>query len=121
MNPHYDLVGALEERTEANEMLWDAGEMRPDFLDDPALRLVPWASTDNGEFIYWVVDPARAPDEWEVAVNEARGDDWQKFPLGFSGFLSAVLQGEITSELLSSDFPLAVHQFEPSDPARRMA
>src|SRR5579859_3077342 len=51
-NEYYDLAEATEERTEAFDYLWDSSEDRPAELNGTGARLVPFASTDNGEFLY---------------------------------------------------------------------
>lgn len=111
-NRSYDLIRAINERAEAFEMLWEAGEPKPSQLEDAENRLIPWASTDNGEFLYWLVQPQVSPDNWNVMVNEARGEEWEYFPLGCMEFLVGALTGSIRSEILSSQFPLSVHEFQ---------
>ncbi|WP_143676655.1 SMI1/KNR4 family protein [Streptomyces sp. TLI_146] len=64
LNQHYDLIRAYAERTEALEMLREDGEEKPDGLDAPGRRLIPWASTENGEFAYWIAAPEVHPNEW---------------------------------------------------------
>ncbi|MFF5185530.1 SMI1/KNR4 family protein [Streptomyces sp. NPDC000345] len=113
-NRHYDLLRSVAERDEAFEMLWDDGEPKPAQLEAPDTRVIPWASTDNGEFLYWLVRPGSHPDEWTVMVNEARGDWWEHFEIGCAELLVRLLAGEVRSEILSSSFPMTVHEFRAS-------
>lgn len=113
-NRHYDLLRSVAERDEAFEMLWEDGEPKPAQLESPGSRVIPWASTDNGEFLYWLVQPGSRPDEWTVMVNEARGEWWEHFDVGCAELLARLLTGEIRSEILSSSFPLQVHEFRSS-------
>ncbi|MFF4342993.1 SMI1/KNR4 family protein [Kitasatospora sp. NPDC001540] len=113
-NASYDLVDADEERAEANQWLWDGGEEKPAELEGADARLVPWASTDNGEFLYWLARPGEDPDEWTVMVNEARGPRWEHLDMGCTRFLAAVLSGDLRSEILSDSFPTDPHAFLPS-------
>jgi hypothetical protein len=76
VNKGYGLIEAYDEQTEALDMLWDEGEPRPAEMTIPGSKLIPWASTDNGEFLYWQVPPGSRPGAWKVMVNEARGGDW---------------------------------------------
>lgn len=114
VNRHYDLQRSMEERADAFEMLREFGESPPVQLSVRGSKIIPWASTDNGEFLYWLALPGVDANEWTVMVNEARGDWWEHFHLQCSEFLTGLLTGEIRSEILSSSFPLPVHEFRPS-------
>jgi hypothetical protein len=109
---YHDLVGNAEERAEAFDYLWDEPEEMPAELREPGARFIPWASTDNGEFIYWVARPGQEPDEWSIVINEARGECYERHQMGFARFLLAALTGEIRSEILSDHyFPSTPHTF----------
>ncbi|MGW7709114.1 SMI1/KNR4 family protein [Streptomyces sp. NPDC054771] len=114
VNRYYDLERSKCERDEAFQMLWEFGEPKPELLEVPGSRLVPWASTDNGEFLYWLIRPGIDPSGWTIMVNEARGDWWEHFELGCSELLVSLLAGEIRSEILSTSFPSRVHEFRSS-------
>ncbi|MFI9785128.1 hypothetical protein ACIHEI_16710 [Kitasatospora sp. NPDC051984] len=113
-NEYYDLFEAVEERAEANEYLWSSSEPKPAQLDHADARIIPWASTDNGEFLYWLAQPGQHPDQWTVMVNEARGPWWEHFDLTLTRFLARSLTGETRSEILSDLFPSDPHDFRPS-------
>ena len=113
-NDNYDLVDNDEERTEAFEYLWDGDEGKPRGMEEEGARLIPWASTDNGEFLYWLTRPGQDPDTWTVMVNEARGSDWEHFDTGFAPFLLAVLNATLHSGILSDRFPTTPHGFRPA-------
>ncbi|MFD8483920.1 SMI1/KNR4 family protein [Kitasatospora sp. NPDC059673] len=113
-NEFYDLFEAVEERAEANEDLWSGGERKPAELGHADTRIIPWASTDNGEFLYWLAESGQSPDQWTVMVNEARGPWWEHFDLTLTRFLAATLTGEIRSQILSDHFPSTPHDFQPS-------
>lgn len=112
-NESYDLIDSDEERSEANEYLWDGGERKPAEVDGTGARLIPWASTDNGEFLYWLAHPRQNPDAWTVMINEARGPWWEHFDMGFTPFLAAAVAGDFRSEILSDAFPTPTHGFRP--------
>ncbi len=59
--------------------------------------------TDNGEYVFWVTEPADDPDSWRIAVNEARGPDWYTFDGGLVAFLAAVFSGRIDVPLFPDD------------------
>ena len=111
-NPYYDLGEVASERVEALEDLWHRGEERPDELaQETGARVFPWATTDNGEVVYWLINPGAAPGDWVVMVNEARGPEWERFDVGCLEFLAGVLDGRIASDILSSRFPTSPHSF----------
>lgn len=112
-NRNYDLSRSIDERAEAFSLLWGEGEPKPVQLASEGNRVIPWASTDNGEFFYWFVRPEQSPEEWTVMINEARGESWEHFSVGCVALLTGLLSGQIYSDLLSSSFPLAANKFEP--------
>ncbi|MEV0373918.1 SMI1/KNR4 family protein [Streptomyces sp. NPDC050636] len=115
-NEHYDLIEWYEQQAEALEDLWEF-ERKPTELAENGTRVIPWATTDNGECLYWLVRPGENSDQWTVMVNEARGDRWKHFPITCTEFLVSVLTGELHSDILSSFFPLPVHEFRQLDSA----
>jgi hypothetical protein len=113
-NPGYDLLDSVTERAEALEYLWSSSEEKPARLTEAGARLIAWASTDNGEFAYWLARPGQHPDDWTVMINEARGECWEHFDMGFARFLRSTLTGVVTSEILTDAYPTSPHVFEPS-------
>ncbi|MFJ3492990.1 SMI1/KNR4 family protein [Streptomyces sp. NPDC086091] len=112
-NRHFDLLRLIEERDEGFELLWEDGEPQPpSMLQNPGSRVIPWATTDNGEFLYWLADSGMPSESWPVLVNEARGAWWEHFDVGCVEMLVGLLSGEIRSEILSRSFPLPRHTFE---------
>ncbi|MFD7555719.1 SMI1/KNR4 family protein [Streptomyces sp. NPDC059835] len=109
-NENYDLVHRARNQAEDLEGLWEF-EKKPAELAVAGSRVIPWATTDNGECLYWLVLPGREPDEWTVMVNEARGERWEYFPVSCTQFLASSLDGELQSAILSSLFPRSVHEF----------
>ena len=112
-NDSYNLVDSVEERAEALDYLWSSSEEKPGELDEAGARLIPWASTDNGEFLHWLARPGQDPDDWTVMVNEARGEWWEHFDMGFARFLLSSLIGDVSSEIISYAFPASIHDFQP--------
>ncbi|MFJ8542384.1 histone-like nucleoid-structuring protein Lsr2 [Streptomyces sp. NPDC093586] len=51
-------------------------------------------ATDNGEYLFWITDPATDPDRWRIAVNEARGPRWYTYDGTLTAFLTGVLTGQ---------------------------
>lgn len=109
-NENYDLVTWARNQAEDLEDLWRF-EKKPAELEVEGSRVIPWATTDNGECLYWLVRPGLDPDQWTVMVNEARGDRWEHFSVSCTQFLASSLDGELRSSLLSSSFPSAGHEY----------
>ncbi|MFJ3926264.1 histone-like nucleoid-structuring protein Lsr2 [Streptomyces sp. NPDC090022] len=73
-------------------------------------------STDNGEYLFWVTDPADDPDHWRVAVNEARGPGWYTFDGNLTAFLTTVLSGQTRVPLFPRGLTDRTPGFTPSQP-----
>ncbi|MFJ8675469.1 SMI1/KNR4 family protein [Streptomyces sp. NPDC093589] len=109
-NGHYELVHHAREREESYEVLWMI-EDKPPELEVEGSGIIPWATTDNGEFLFWRTLPGQRPDQWTVILNEARGDRWEHYEMNCTDFLLATLTGEVRSRILWSAFPLEQHVF----------
>ncbi|WP_298557468.1 SMI1/KNR4 family protein [Streptomyces luteogriseus] len=109
-NENYDLIEWAENQAEDLEDLWEF-EKKPAELEVEGSRVIPWAVTDNGECLYWLVRSGHEPDQWTVMVNEARGDRWEHFPVSCTQFLASSLDRQLHSSILSSMFPRASHEF----------
>lgn len=112
-NDVYDLLKISAEREEANASLWQF-EDKPEEMETAGNRLVCWATTDNGEYLYWLVQPDDDPDSRTILINSASGEDWERYDMTVTRFLAAVLGGEVRSEILWDKFPLPHHEFRPA-------
>jgi hypothetical protein len=113
-----DLIGFIEERAEALEYLWGSSEDKPRELAGPDDRLIAFAMSDNGEYVYWLAKAGQDPDDWTVMVNEARGEWWEHYDMSFTQFLLSSLTGEIQCEIISYAFPASPHSFRSfADPS----
>ncbi|MCH5584750.1 SMI1/KNR4 family protein [Shimazuella sp. AN120528] len=110
---HYDIMKHDLERAEAYESLWEY-ERKPDEIEDGKHRLIPWATTDNGEYLFWLVRKGeeRNPDNWPVMINAAKEDEWEYFPMGCVAFFVQALERKVISQILSYAFPLTKHKFQ---------
>ena len=111
-NQNLGLVRQHRARLDALRTLRDSGEAVPFNVKESAEELIPWAITDNGDACYWVISGSDDPDEWVVAVNEARGPLWKSFELSASEFLVAVLSGDLRVDVFPDDFPSDSPTFE---------
>ena len=100
----YDLASWAAEREMALELLWDAGEEIPPEIDRESDRLIAWASTGDGEYIYWVVSRKGSfPAGRRIAVQNYDGD-WEFFDLSCTEFLLRWVNRELNTNLISSTF-----------------
>ncbi|MFF8394783.1 hypothetical protein [Streptomyces sp. NPDC016172] len=90
----------MQQQAEDLESLWEF-EKKPAELEVEGSRVIPWATTGNGECLYWLVRPGHEPDQWTVMVNEARGDRREHFQLSCTQFLTSPLDRELHSNILS--------------------
>lgn len=90
-NPHVDLVVQRDQRLWALREVRDGGEEFPLPIFPEPGGVLPLGGTDNGDTLYWVTSgPA---DEWQVAINEARGPTTDVYPGNLTGFLIDWLTG----------------------------
>lgn len=107
----YDLVSAVIEREMALELLWDAGEEVPAAIDRENDRLIAWASTGDGEYLYWLV-PEKNDSQVRrrIAVQDYDGD-WEFFDFSCTEFLLRWINGQLDTNLISSAFAEFEHSF----------
>lgn len=72
--------------------------------------LFPFAGTDNGDTIYWITEGE--PNEWRVAVNDARSPMFEEFKCGAVAFLYGILTQRIVSRVLPRDFAVSAAGFK---------
>lgn len=97
--------------------------MRQDFLSDYPRpdypekgSFLPWAVTDNGETIVWLVDGEA--DSWRVAIHSSDQGEEEVYDFGCVEFLSKLLTKDISSNILPVQFSSAAlekHFFTPID------
>lgn len=73
--------------------------------------------TDNGEYIFWIMDPVDQPDRWRIAVNEARSLQWFTFNGSLTEFLASVLNGQTKVPQFPHSLLEETPAFTPSHPA----
>ncbi len=90
------------------EELWDFEE-KPGELEEEGSFVVPWATTDNGEWLFWRASPDVHPDSWTVLLNEAHGEEWEHYEMTCTEFLVAAPSGDVAptfSGLVSRNRPV---------------
>lgn len=62
--------------------------------------LIPFGSTDNGDYLLWL--PDGAPEQWKVVVWD-RGGDFEVFDCDLTDFLAGVATGAIRPKAFPDD------------------
>ena len=78
--------------------------------------LLPWGTTANGDWGYWLTTPSDDPDAWEVVVSVDRGPDWFRHPGPLTRFLVEILDGTTKVPFFPDDFPSSAASFAPVGP-----
>jgi hypothetical protein len=102
---HFRLDDYGEEMLKVLRELRAGGEEMPRPIHPEPGGLLPWGVTSNGDWGYWVTDPAAQPDLWPVAVNVGRGPEWYEHPGPLTRFLREALDRTITIPFFPDDFP----------------
>lgn len=94
-------------------------ELKQDFPDDysrptfPALgSFLPWAITDNGDTLVWVLDGAPA-ENWKVGVMASDQVDEEISDFNFVEFVVRLLDKKIVSSILPQQFLDMEKEFQP--------
>ncbi|MFG2815846.1 histone-like nucleoid-structuring protein Lsr2 [Streptomyces sp. NPDC048410] len=95
-------------------------------LPHPPENLFAMGVTGNGDYLFWVTQPADTPDEWTVAVNEALRAPWFAYDGSLTEFLVSVLSGTTTVPMFPTDLldhapaftPSALESSTPTTPGR---
>jgi hypothetical protein len=112
-NDVYDLLKISAEREEANDALWEY-EDKPVEMETEGNRLVCWATTDNGEYLYWLIQPGDTPASRPILINSESGEEWERYDMTVTQFLTGVLNGELHTDIFFDRFPLPSHEFRPA-------
>jgi len=78
-------------------------------------QLLPVAGTDNGNTVYWNMRTPGAPDDWTIAVDQARNDQWYLFEGGIVSFLVATFVDRLRVPVFPEDLSREASSFVPVD------
>lgn len=112
--PAVDLEEQISDSAWALGELQKGGERIPYRLTAPA-EIIAIGRTDNGDILYLVRNDLSEPDTWTIAVNEARGDEWNEFDGGITDFLASALSRSRRYSVFPTSFPMDAVPFEPYD------
>lgn len=102
-NENLNLEAQLHTQLTALSELQTYGEILPYRLFPEQDGIFPFASTENGDILFW--QTKGMPDEWTVVVNEARSPEWEMFAMTMSEFLLKTLKRQIHPKAFPSAFP----------------
>jgi len=105
-----NLVVQAPLQVEVLRELSEEGETLPYPLFPNPNGLLPAGLTDNGDVIYWIT--AQHPDDWEIAINEARSPTYESYRCGLVEFLYQLTLGRIHSSILPTSVVRGALHFE---------
>ncbi|MEU6170016.1 Lsr2 family DNA-binding protein [Streptomyces tanashiensis] len=100
------LRGQIEEVRQAARNPWQ--------LPHSPENLLAMGVTGNGDYLFWVTQPADTPNEWTVAVNEALRAPWFTYKGSLTEFLVSVLSGTASVPMFPKDLLDRTPAFTPS-------
>ncbi|GGT26968.1 hypothetical protein GCM10010222_80950 [Streptomyces tanashiensis] len=100
------LRGQIEEVRQAARHPWQ--------LPHSPENLLAMGVTGNGDYLFWVTQPADTPDQWTVAVNEALRAPWFTYNGSLTAFLVSVLSGTTSVPMFPKDLLDRAPAFTPS-------
>lgn len=118
---NYDQVRRQRKRLQNLQIIWeDEAEDPPEEQTKPAVfnergvKPVVWAASGLGFYLYWVVREDTAPSTWEIAVEPARGGQWEFLPGTATNLLLQLLRGEVFTQYLATLAVPDQHAFTPA-------
>lgn len=91
VHEEYALTGPTTARNQ--RLIQEARLAAPDRWELPCdlEHLVTAGETGNGDYLFWMTDPAGEPDRWRIAVNHAIRPGWYVHDGNLTDFLVAAL------------------------------
>lgn len=100
-NQFLDLKTQISTQADALRELKEIGDNIPYEISS----LKACGVTDNGDVIYWVTEQSQNSDDWTIAVNAPRDDEWSEYDGSLLDFLVAVFSGAYVCPIFPDDFP----------------
>lgn len=75
--------------------------------------LFPWASTDNGDDIFWFTEGD--PDTWPIIVYETRSPEYIEYKKSVTDFIYEILSKQLICPFFPDDFPSNAPVFRSVD------
>lgn len=116
----YDQIAVHQERRAGMEAIWedeleDPPEERtkPAVFDEPGVQPILWAYSNLGYYLHWVARPGQDPASWQIALDVARGSEWEFHPGTATRLLLSLLRGQTSSRYLGYLQNSEQHSFTP--------
>lgn len=108
-NPNLNLQDQVRRQSEVLREI-NEGDMEAiiPIYPDPK-GVLPFGITDNGDVLFW--ETGDEPDNWTVAVLEARSSPLLKFEMNMTSFLAGICDGSVICSAFPEDFPSAKPAF----------
>ncbi|MFG3342532.1 hypothetical protein [Glycomyces sp. NPDC048151] len=120
-HPSYDQIAMHRERRAGLDEIWefeaeDPPEERskPAVLDEHGVEPILWASSGLGYYLHWIAVPGQDPATWRIAVDIARGGEWEFLPGTATELLLGLLSGKTDSFYLGYLRKPEQHRFSPA-------
>ena len=91
---------------------WAYGVSKEKFPEDCPRHIFPenhslfiWGATDNGDYLFWIYDENKDPNQWKIGVYDSRaGEESEIFNMNMSSFLEKLAKNEIETDAFPEDF-----------------
>jgi hypothetical protein len=118
----YDQIRRHRERMEDLQIIWEDEEQdepedqtKPQVFNEAGVRPILWATSGLGFNLFWVARDGVAPSSWRIAVEPARGGEWEFHAGTATNLLVRLLRGEEPTTYLSSLASADQHSFTPAE------
>jgi hypothetical protein len=119
-DPDYDQIALHRERRAGLDAIWedeaeDPPEERskPAVFDEPGVEPVLWAYSELGYYLHWVAKSGEDPASWQIALDVARGGEWEFHSGTATRLLLTLLRGQTASRYLGHLQNTERHTFTP--------
>ncbi|WP_327115808.1 hypothetical protein OHB12_02670 [Nocardia sp. NBC_01730] len=120
INTNYDQIRRHHEWIRDLEIIWEEekdfdpeDQTKPLIFNEPDIRPILWGASGLGFNLYWVARNDTDPSTWQIAVEPARGGQWEFHPGTATNLLLRLLRGEAASLYLRSLCTAEQHFFTP--------
>lgn len=76
--------------------------LRPPFPENHSLII--WGATDNGDYLFWIYEKNKNPNNWKVGIYDNDYNKEDVFEMNMSTFLEKLVKNEIQTDSLPEDF-----------------
>lgn len=101
-NDNLDMIEQVDRcKSTVEELRADPNYRLPFRVGTEPGDLFPVGCTDNGDLLFWQIQGDA--DHWKTVVLEGRTAQWESFDLPVTGFLAAILTGDLSCSFFPKD------------------